>query len=76
MYLRKPVIATAYGDNVDFMNASNRLPLGYELVDTHCARTGLERTTVRSTNTHQHKTLTLNQNENPDPPTEHMRKSV
>jgi glycosyltransferase involved in cell wall biosynthesis len=33
MYLGKPVIATAYGGNVDFMNASNSLPLNYELVE-------------------------------------------
>jgi len=33
MYLGKPVIATAYGGNVDFMNASNSLPLDYELVE-------------------------------------------
>ena len=32
MYLAKPVIATAYGGNCDFMNANNSLPLRYELV--------------------------------------------
>jgi len=33
MYLGKPVIATAYGGNVDFMNANNSLLLKYELVE-------------------------------------------
>lgn len=33
MYLGKTVIATAYGGNVDFMNASNSLPLDYKLVE-------------------------------------------
>jgi len=33
MYLAKPVIATAYGGNSDFMNANNSLPLRYELVE-------------------------------------------
>jgi glycosyltransferase involved in cell wall biosynthesis/SAM-dependent methyltransferase len=33
MYLGKPVIATAYGGNVDFMNTNNSLPVKYELVE-------------------------------------------
>ena len=33
MYLGKPVIATAYGGNVDYMNASNSLLLNCELVE-------------------------------------------
>jgi glycosyltransferase involved in cell wall biosynthesis len=33
MYLGKPVIATAYGGNIDFMNVNNSFPLNYELVE-------------------------------------------
>lgn len=32
MWLGKPVIATGYSGNVDFMNARNSFPVGYELV--------------------------------------------
>ncbi len=33
MYLGKPVIATHWSGNVDFMDASNSLPVGYQLVE-------------------------------------------
>ena len=33
MYLGKPVIATAYSANVDFMNVTNSYPVGYNLVE-------------------------------------------
>lgn len=32
MYLRVPVVATAYSGNVDFMNSANSAPVGYTLV--------------------------------------------
>ena len=33
MYLRKPVIATAYSSNMDFMNVNNSFPVKYRLVE-------------------------------------------
>lgn len=33
MYLEKPVIATAYGGNIDFMNVNNSLLVKYDLVE-------------------------------------------
>jgi len=33
MYLEKPVIATAYSSNMDFMNLNNSLPVKYKLVE-------------------------------------------
>jgi glycosyltransferase involved in cell wall biosynthesis len=37
MYLGKPVIATGWSGNMDFMNNTNSCPVGYELV-THGVR--------------------------------------
>ena len=33
MYLGKPVIATSYGGNMDFMNVNNSFPVRYDLVE-------------------------------------------
>lgn len=35
MYLRVPVVATAYSGNVDFMNAQNSAEVGYTLIPVH-----------------------------------------
>lgn len=35
MYLGKPVIATGYSGNMDFMDASNSMPVDYRLISLH-----------------------------------------
>ena len=35
MYLGKPVIATGYSGNLDFMNSGNSLLVDYEMIELH-----------------------------------------